>query len=178
MQGPFPLDTERSTCYLLGYTFGGCAVRYTCPSSGASWCCFCYANRRGRTNRRGHSGYRKADRDLIGGLHAVAIDKPGSSNGTSAPARHYSDTQFGRLFPVLAEWLTAERYADGTPRETSTITVFADGGLFKVCFTDRGVDRKLWASGDDLLDAFALLEKWLSSGTGEWRGADNKRKRK
>lgn len=87
--------------------------------------------------------------------------------------RVFSATEEGIVFaeglPALMEYLTAASYPDGAPRETSTVMLFCDGGVFKACLNDREAQRSLWASGPSFLDALEALEAMLSTGTGEWR---------
>lgn len=104
----------------------------------------------------------------------MAIQRPSgvpSNGGSSGPLVGGDAASY---FPVTWEWLTSEQYDDGSTRETSTLLIFVEDGSVKLCFNDRGGDRKLWASGRDALAALTALEGMLAAGTGEWRAGSGK----
>lgn len=82
------------------------------------------------------------------------------------------------LTPTLLEYLRDEQYADGTPRERATLTVFVEGGLCKVCLNDRQEGATAWASAGSLEDVLSLLEDRLAKGSAEWRRSQPYAKRK
>jgi hypothetical protein len=72
-------------------------------------------------------------------------------------------------YPSLSEYVSSAVWEDGTPRETSTLLMFFEEGLFKMCLTDRALQRSLWSSGEEPADCWATLEVLLTEGRGEWR---------
>jgi len=73
--------------------------------------------------------------------------------------------------PAVFEYLSGDRYPDGTPRERSTMTTFVEEGCVKVCMSDRDQARTLWRSGKSLEDVLLALEVALQDGSADWRRA-------
>lgn len=71
--------------------------------------------------------------------------------------------------PAVVEYLTAVCYPDGSNRERSTISVFIEDGVVKVCLSDRDQARTLWRSGVSVEDALMALESCVVDGTADWR---------
>lgn len=81
-------------------------------------------------------------------------------------------------YPALAEYLVLEVFPDGTSRERSTLVVFVEDGLIKVCLSDRHYDRTLWASCETFEDCFASLDAALRGPGADWRRSSWKAKKK
>ena len=71
--------------------------------------------------------------------------------------------------PALFEYLSGDRYPDGSPRERSTMTVFCEDAVVKLCLSDRDQGRTLWRSARTLEDALLALEGAIQDGTADWR---------
>lgn len=78
-------------------------------------------------------------------------------------------SRWGEQYPNLVEWLTACRYPDGDPRETSTVVISYEQGTFKACLNDRDGKRSLWVSGMTPDDVLGRLEAALGADAQEWR---------
>lgn len=103
------------------------------------------------------------------GVDEMAIAKPnqnGSPNGVPGPA---AGGDWGVLFPTLVEYLTSDRYEDGSARLTSTLLVFAESGTWKACFADRDNDRNTFVSAGTPEGCLGVLEERLKSDTVEWK---------
>lgn len=73
-------------------------------------------------------------------------------------------------WPAIGEFLYAEAYPDGSPRQRSTITLMAgDSAGWKLVLNDRQEGRSLWATGESLEDALCALELQLESPNVPWR---------
>jgi hypothetical protein len=134
-------------------------------------CPHCYTNRKGRTNRKGHAGYRTPARPFR--LHrweVSAMRKP------TAPSVGPSGTApvgvFFRSFPQLHQHLADPKWDDGTERDLSTLSIFSQDGRWKLCLSDRDGGKIVFLSGSTLEEAFLALERGLEAGTLEWRDAD------
>lgn len=77
--------------------------------------------------------------------------------------------------PTLVAYLTDSAWDDGSKRETSTLTVFAEHGRIKLCLNDRENGRSAWVSGRTLEDALAGLEADLAGGEADWRKSYQKK---
>lgn len=100
---------------------------------------------------------------------AMAIAKreraePGASRAASA-----EDAALAKKHPHLHEYMTSTRYEDGAARQTSSVLIFVQDGLWKAMLKDRDANETLWATGDTMAAAVASLDAMLGSGKGEWR---------
>lgn len=71
--------------------------------------------------------------------------------------------------PALTEFLAAAQYADGTERLTGTLTIFFEGGRWKVCCNDRDQEVCGWAAVDELVDLPLAVDLLLQAGKLDWR---------
>ena len=88
--------------------------------------------------------------------------------GPTAPA---VATGLMTSLPAVFEFLSSDRYPDGSPRERSTMTVFVEDGVVKVCLSDRDQARTLWRSARTLEDVLLALELSLQDASADWRRA-------
>lgn len=132
------------------------------------YCGLCYSNRRGRSNYKGHSGYRQFPRapEEI----AMRFVKPAAS-ADAEPVKDPAVTgcPFPSEYPALWEYLTASRWEDGRPRQTATLMVCVEDGRFKGCVNDRANGRSVWVSAGSFTGLLGAVEAVLQSGQAEWR---------
>lgn len=69
--------------------------------------------------------------------------------------------------PTLVQFLTDDKYDDGTPRERCTITLFVEDGKIKAALNDKNVQASMFRSADAVLDVLEALEAALSDGEGD-----------
>lgn len=77
--------------------------------------------------------------------------------------------------PGLREMLVASRYPDGAPRLTSTLLLFIEDSVVKVCLNDRDQSQTAWASGACVADCLEALEAGLQGDTLQWRVGGQKK---
>jgi len=94
-----------------------------------------------------------------------------STTDPPVPALVMGDDALGKQLPMLVEYLTSQRWDDGTARETSTLLIFHDDGMWKGVLNDRALARAGWASGGTLEALLHLFERLLSEERLEWRKA-------
>lgn len=82
------------------------------------------------------------------------------------------DRDWVHELPALHEYLTVAADADGAPRRTSTLTVFAEHAAFKVFLNDRDTGASLCATGDSVRGALSALEVLLEGDSPPWRFYD------
>jgi hypothetical protein len=80
--------------------------------------------------------------------------------------------------PAVTEFLSSECYDDGSRRERSTLMVFRENGVVKVCLSDRDLGRTLWRAADGVETAIMELEQAIVDGTADWRVAAGSRSAK
>lgn len=95
------------------------------------------------------------------------VDKAPGGVGAVGPDAH--DVLMEGTFPSIWEYLSTDAWPDGSARQSSTLTIFVEGGRVKVCLSDRENDRSAWASGESLEEAAMSLERALGQDTVEWR---------
>jgi len=79
------------------------------------------------------------------------------------------DSDFTSLLPALSEHLILTQYMDGTPRQTSTLLIFVDEGVLKLCLSDREVGRTCFVTGRTFEEALKTLDAGLVDDTLDWR---------
>lgn len=97
------------------------------------------------------------------------LKKVAAENGEAKKRSLAKDKETAEAWPALFEWMTTEAWEDGTVRETSTLLVFVEDGLWKCCFSDRDGSRRLWVSGGTLATMLGALDASLRTGEGDWR---------
>lgn len=71
----------------------------------------------------------------------------------------------------LVNYLVDTEFDDGSARRTSTLLVFVEDGVVKVCLNDRENGRSAWASGKTLRSALESLNAAVGSDCAEWKGS-------
>jgi len=98
----------------------------------------------------------------------MAMQKPSPVVGT--PVRDLVECDdFWTLFPCVLEHLTCTQWTDGSPRITSTMTLFHEEGLWKACLNDRASDRTGWIASDTVQGLVEQLEQALAGDRLDWR---------
>jgi hypothetical protein len=72
-------------------------------------------------------------------------------------------------YPGIWEMMTADIFAGGEKRLTSTVTLFYEAGVVKVCLNDRENGLTAWSSGVTPSDALDALESGLQADSLAWR---------
>lgn len=75
----------------------------------------------------------------------------------------------GVLYPNLCEYLFSDCWEDGSPRRTSTLTVFGDGEGFKGSLNDRATDNVAFVSAATIEELLAVFEAKLTASSLDWR---------
>lgn len=74
-----------------------------------------------------------------------------------------------KVCPTVFEYLTLEKWDDGSPRKPSSLSVFAQEGVFKCILRDKDQGLCLWVSSDTLSMLFNALEAALADPETIWR---------
>lgn len=82
------------------------------------------------------------------------------------------------VWPELLAHLCDTTYLDGSKRQTCTLFVFVDDGVFKAALNDRDEDLTLWANGTSLTDLLNELEGLLGCDVPPWKAKSQKGGRK
>jgi len=73
------------------------------------------------------------------------------------------------MWPALAEFLSLSRWEDGEARETGSVTVFVDAGMWKACLSDKDGKRVAFLSARTPEGLFEALEEGLQADRLDWR---------
>jgi len=138
------------------------------PCPRGLWCGECYANCRGRAAHKGHRHYR-ASALPKGPMMARFANRRTAQPEESVKFDVSLDTDFFSSFPALGEYLTLTHWEDGTPRQRSTLTIFAEDDCWKCCLNDRDGSRSLFASASTFEGLLRTLERVLESDEVPWR---------
>jgi len=80
-----------------------------------------------------------------------------------------NDPDFANVYPMVFSHLSQTKWPDGSPRQTSTLSVFVDGGVIKAVLKDRHAGLCLWCAAKTMGDLFGVLEALLCDPGAEWR---------
>lgn len=97
------------------------------------------------------------------------LTKQAEKDARSAASASRDGMKFQERFAAIVEWTTSTEFPEGGERQTATVMILSEDGVYKCCLNDRQNSRSLWVSGPSLLDALDALEAILRAGTGEWR---------
>jgi len=92
---------------------------------------------------------------------------PGQYNGPREDP--FSDVNWASLYPTLYSYLTERVYGDGKSRVTSTLLIFLEDGVLRICINDRDNNRSAFITGQTIDEALASIEAKLCGDTMEWR---------
>jgi len=92
---------------------------------------------------------------------------PGERTGPVEAA--FNDADFKASYPSITDHLTELRYGDGAPRVTSTLLLFCDQGVLRVCLNDRDNNRSVFFTSESIEGALLSMENALATNTVEWR---------
>lgn len=101
-----------------------------------------------------------------------------SRDAAAAPATPAGPCPYMARYPAVWEYLSVAHYPNGKPRILSTLTVFVDGLMVKLCLNDRDAALTAWVAGLTLSDALSALDTGLTEDTVEWRRSSPPKGRK
>jgi len=92
----------------------------------------------------------------------------GSASAAAAGGAAH-DAVLSDSYPAVHEFMTSVEGPEGKARQTSTLMVFVEPPLWKICLNERDAGLSLWASGETLDQALQNLEERLTAPVVEWR---------
>jgi len=151
-----------------------------CPNIGthkSEWCWGCYENKKGKSNWKGHKGYR-APR-AIKPLHwSQIVKRPANQTETEKATGAPDDAGFMKLYPTIWEYMTHDKYDDGGARERSTLKIRVTEGQWLMALNDEENRQSVYTQGNTMADTLKALEKGLRDGTAVFRPWGNQKKKK
>jgi len=96
------------------------------------------------------------------------IDKH-RQTGSLSNGGQLTDRVFQADYPALFEYLGLTQYPDGKSRQTASLTLFSEDGLWKACLNDRETAQVLFVTETSFGVLLAALELLLQSDRPPWR---------
>lgn len=101
---------------------------------------------------------------------AMSLLRRGDMEGRGGPGpRPLTDPAFSGDYPLLWSYLTQNKWEDGSPRQTSSVLLFADDGVLKMMLRDRDAGLCLWVAGATVTGLFDAVEGALADAKADWR---------
>lgn len=97
------------------------------------------------------------------------LEKQPERRVADAVGRRVIDVRWAKEYPTLLDHLTQVEWSDGSKRQTSSLLVFADGGVCKAMLRDREAALCLWVACETVSGVFGVLEAALCDPRAEWR---------
>jgi hypothetical protein len=141
-----------------------------CPMTGEQWCALCYENMRGRANNRGHFGFRAARAPK--GASCMVVNRKVERNGTaSAQLQLPLSPPWSTDLKELVAFVSLAKWPDGKPRCTGTMTIFVEGGCWKIYLNDKDAGVGHCVTGSTLEDALVSASLAVDDNSTPWRGS-------
>lgn len=131
------------------------------------WCGECYSNLQGRSNRRGHLGYRAPRRKVE---TCMPLKKPivNSSAGGGMPPASWRASSLAS-WPSLMEFLSSTSLEGGGKRRTGTLLISTGQGIWTGKLKDFDSDVYAFVTSETLDGLLDALERVCSTGEADWR---------
>lgn len=100
---------------------------------------------------------------------AEMLRKPKPGERTGPVEAVFNDADFKASYPHLTDHLVGTRYEDGSSRVTSTLLIFCDSSVLRVCLNDRDNNRSVFFTGETVEVALTAAENALAENSVEWR---------
>lgn len=95
--------------------------------------------------------------------------RPSAGVATPITVANLEGDALGRELPCFVEWMILERWDDGVPRVLPTVSLFVEGGAFKIWLNDKDLGRSACLSGATLMGLLVTVERKLKEADIEWR---------
>lgn len=97
------------------------------------------------------------------------LKKPSGDGAQGKSRPSLGDPAFQQQWPLLWSHLTQTTWEDGSPRQTSTMLVFAQEGVLKCMLRDVEAAQVLWTAGNGFTALLHAVEGQLESPDADWR---------
>jgi hypothetical protein len=142
-------------------------MKDTCSKCGSRWCGDRYEQLRGRSQGHRPPLPCKGVPFVEYCMSLLKRSLPSDNGAGGSPAGNVVGV--GDSWPAAAEFLTMTRWEDGKRRETGTIMIVCEGGMWKAWLHDRDAHRSAWLSGSTAAEMMEAVEQALLSGCVGWR---------
>jgi hypothetical protein len=149
---------------VIAQSGGFCPARLDPPE----FCGLCYSNMKGRSNYKGHSGFRARPvctklPERIRWMKRPTVLKPAKGKWACG------DAKFATRFPGVAAMLCDPWWDDGTSRQCSSLSVRMDSTSVFLSISDHASSASAYTTAETLEAALELMEAAIQEGTIQWR---------
>lgn len=134
-----------------------------------SWCPYCYENRRGRANHRGHVQYQSPREAPSPYLEFILKRRQQASSKKNSPPV-CCDTAFVKSYPALSEHLTDLWWEGGASREPGSLTIRMSSTEVFLSLSEPDDKASAYTTAESLTEALQLMEDALRDGTIKFKG--------
>lgn len=97
------------------------------------------------------------------------LEKPANRKVAGISAELPRDVRAVKEYPLLWDHLSQRKWADGSPRQTSSLMIFEQDGVLKAMLRDKDAGLCLWVASKSLYGVLGALEAALGDPEAEWR---------
>lgn len=99
------------------------------------------------------------------------VRKNGKEPGGGKQPPSKADEAWMLKHPALVEFMTLEAFDDGQLRQTTTVLLFSESGVYKACVSDRDGGRVAFVTAGGLVSLLDAVEAGLQQSSLDWRPA-------
>jgi len=87
------------------------------------------------------------------------------------PSVPFNDELFALSYPKLYWFLTSQKYADGAPRQTGSVSLFTIQGCLRGSMNDKDNERVSFVEADTFDELVALMDARVCDDSTEWKAS-------
>lgn len=99
----------------------------------------------------------------------MAMKRPAPVAGDAGVPPKSGPSALEAIYPELWNFLTDCVWEDGAKRELPTLLFFQEGLMWKICLSDKALDRVAFVTGHTPDDALETLAARLETDSLDWR---------
>lgn len=97
------------------------------------------------------------------------LKRPTTPATTASSGGSVGGSSWASQLPALSEFLVATQWSDGESRLPGSLTLFTDAGQWKICLSDKALNRIAFVSAIGPQEALEAAERGLMADSLDWR---------
>jgi hypothetical protein len=98
----------------------------------------------------------------------MALRKPIIPQGPGGVIQQPAE-EWAAEYPHVWEFISLDKWEDGSPRIPGSITLFAEDGAWKACLNDKGMQLVAFVTARSAEGLFEAMQGALMTGLADWR---------